>query len=217
MDFSCVSAWATSIIVGVLCFLGPFMGAFLNRFGIRITTILGCLTCLAGLVMGSFAPSIVAFYAAFSLPFGVGLTLIYVSSPIVATHYFKKRRSIALGLVTAGQGLGTMAIGPSLQALTGVLDWRNAFRVFAGILFLASLTGCLLHQGISSPNGNGEDKSKKFCLNLSLLKNPVLPILMLTRGVYSFCRLVPYTHLVSIARTKPFIHMIAFIYSLIKQ
>ena len=153
--------------------------------------------------MGSFAPSIVAFYAAFSLPFGVGLTLIYVSSPIVATHYFKKRRSIALGLVTAGQGLGTMAIGPSLQALTGVLDWRNAFRVFAGILFLASLTGCLLHQGISSPNGNGEDKSKKFCLNLSLLKNPVLPILMLTRGVYSFCRLVPYTHLVSIARTKP--------------
>ena len=176
------------------------MGAFINRFGFRISTILGCLSCSAGLAMGSFVPNIVTFYVAFSLPFAVGLSLIYVSSPIVATHYFTKRRSIALGLVTAGQGLGTMILGPSLQALAGILDWRNTFRIHAGFLAFASMIGFFLHQGISPPNEHGEATSKKFRLNLQLLKNPVLPILMLTRGVYGFCRVVPYVHLVSITK-----------------
>ncbi|KAJ7330739.1 hypothetical protein OS493_021668 [Desmophyllum pertusum] len=77
------TAWATSIIVGVLCFLGPVMSALLNRFGFRITTILGCLSCSVGLTLGSFAPNIVIFYIACSLPFAVGASLIYVSSPII--------------------------------------------------------------------------------------------------------------------------------------
>ncbi|KAJ7330741.1 hypothetical protein OS493_021670 [Desmophyllum pertusum] len=105
------AAWATSIIVGVFCFLGPVMSALLNRFGFRITTILGCLLCSVGLAAGSFAANIVILYIAFSLPFAVGLSFIYVSSPIIMTHYFTKRRSFALGLVTAGQGLGTMMLG----------------------------------------------------------------------------------------------------------
>ena len=176
------------------------MSAFINRFGIRISTIFGCLSCSAGLAMGSFVPNIVTLYIAFSLPFAVGLCLIYVSSPIVATQYFIKRRSIALGLVTAGQGLGTMILGPSLQALADVLDWRNTFRILAGLLGLASLTGFFLHKGTSPPNEHGEATSKKFRLNLQLLKNPVLPILMLTRGFFGFCRVVPYVHLVSITK-----------------
>ena len=97
MDFSCVSAWATSIIVGVLCFLGPFMGAFLNRFGIRISTILGCLLCSAGLTMGSFAHNIVILYITFSIPFAMGVSVIYVTATVIATHYFDKGDPSLLG------------------------------------------------------------------------------------------------------------------------
>ena len=158
--------------------------------------------CAAGLAMGSFVPSIFTLYVAFSVPFAVGLSLIYISSPIIVTHYFIKRRSIALGLVTAGQGLGTMILGPTLQVLAEALEWRNTFRVFAGILALASLTGCFLYQGKSSRNEHEESPSKNFELNLSLLKNPVLLILMLIRGLLGFSRLVPYVHLVSIKSGK---------------
>ena len=174
------------------------MGAFVNRFGIRISAILGCLSCSAGLAMGSFVPSIVTLYIAFSLPFAVGSSFIFVTATMVPTHYFTKRRSIALGLVMAGQGLGTMILGPTLQALADVFDWRNTFRMFAGLLGFASFSGFFLHHETSSPSEEREDPSKKFTLNLSLLRTPVLLILMLARAGYGFCRTVPYVHLVGV-------------------
>ncbi|KAL9954133.1 hypothetical protein ACROYT_G041631 [Oculina patagonica] len=190
------TAWATSIILGVNCFLGPVMSALLNRFGFRITTILGCLSCSVGLALGSFAPNIIIFYIACSLPFAVGVSLIYVSSTIIVTHYFDKRRSVAFGIVTAGQGLGTMILGPTLQALVDAFDWRNTFRVFAGIVIVASLTGCFLHQNTSSSDDHERAPSKKFRLNFSLLKNPTIIIFVIIPGVYAFSRMVPYVHLI---------------------
>ena len=175
------------------------MGGLLNRFGVRITTVLACLSCSAGLAMGSFAPQVIVLYISFSLPFALGLSFIYISSPIIVTYYFTKRRSFALGIVTAGQGLGTMILGPTLQAVVDVLDWRNTFRVFAGILAVVSVTGCFLHQRKTSPDENPRGPSKKFRLNLSLLKNPIILVLVIRNSLCSFPRFVPYVHLVSIA------------------
>lgn len=79
--------------MGVATSMGPIASGFLNRFGLRITTILGCVLCSVGLAVGSFAPSIIILYIAFSLPFAVGVSLVYVSSTIIATHYFSERRS----------------------------------------------------------------------------------------------------------------------------
>ena len=194
----CLSAWVTSIVVGVNLSLGPVTGALLNKCGFRITSTAGCLSCSAGLVMGSFVPSIITLYIAFSLPFAVGQSLIFVSAAIIVNHYFDKRRSLAFGVVTAGQGLGTMILGPALQALVDGFDWRNTFRVFAGLLALASFTQWFLHRGTSSPDENEKATSKKFTLNLWLLKDPAIMVLMITTGLYQFSRLVPYVHLVSI-------------------
>jgi len=146
--------------------------------------------------MGSFVHNIVILYITFSIPFAMGVSVIYVTATVIATHYFDKRRSIALGIVTAGQGLGTMILGPSIQALVDVLDWRNTFRVFAGILGVTSLTGCFLHQGTSPPNVQKESPPKKFSLNLSLFKNPTVLIMLVVAGAYTFSRMVPYVHLV---------------------
>lgn len=198
-----VAAWVSSIIIGVLCLVAPVMGGLLNRFGVRITTVLACLSCSAGLAMGSFAPQVIILYISFSLPFALGLSFIYTSSPIIVTYYFTKRRSFALGIVTAGQGLGTMIIGPTLQALVDVFDWRNTFRVFAGILAVVSLTGCFLPQRRTSSDEHPRGPSKKFRLNLSFLKNPTILVLMIRNALCTFVRFVPYVHLVSI----PFVVM----------
>ena len=112
------------------------MGALLNRFGFRITSILGCLSCSVGVAMGSFVPTVVSLYMAFSLPFALGVSVIYVSAPIIVTRYFNKRRSIALGIVTSGQGLGTMILGPALRALVDVIDWKTRSVCFLGSYFL---------------------------------------------------------------------------------
>ena len=181
-----------------MCFTSPTSGGLLNRFGIRTSTILGCLLCSSALAMGSFVPTIVTLFVAFSLPFGLGLGLIYITFPVVATHYFIKRRSIALGFLMAGQGIGTMILSPTLQALVDAFDWRNTFRGFAGLLAIASVTGWLLHKRISPPNEPTEVAPKGLQLHFGLLRNPVLLILILTRCSYVLCRLTPYVHLVSL-------------------
>lgn len=116
------TAWVSSITMATLLFVGPVIGVFVNRFGCRLATIIGCLSCAVGLGLGSLAPNITVLNVAFSVPFGLGTSFIYVSSSVTVTHYFSKRRSVALGLVTAGQGLGTMVCGPVLQVLVAMFN-----------------------------------------------------------------------------------------------
>lgn len=177
------------------------MGAFLNRFGIRIATVTGCLLCSAGLAIGSFASHnmIAILFITFSIPFGLGAGVIYTTATVIGSHYFVTRRSIALGVITASQGLGTMILGPVLQALEGAVGWRNLFRVIAALLFVASLTGFILHKGTSPPmeRKEGEPPSSKFRFNLNILKSPRYIIILIQPGFYTFSRMIPYVHLVS--------------------
>ena len=188
-----------SVTLATLLFLGPAIGAFVNCFGCRLATVIGCLSCSVALVLGSIAPNIIVLYLAFSLLFGVGTSFVYISSPVIMTQYFSKRRSVALGFVTAGQGLGTMICGPVLQVLVGVFDWRNTFRIFAGVLALSSLTGCFLNRGIQEPTSTstqGKKNHGKFGCDVSLWKNPIFLVLLVMGGLTNFSRMVPYVHLV---------------------
>ncbi|KAL9954132.1 hypothetical protein ACROYT_G041630 [Oculina patagonica] len=89
-----------------------------------------------------------------------------------------------------------MILGPTLRALVDVFDWRNTFLVFAGILTVTSVNGFFLHQRAPSSDEHERASPKKFRLNFSLLKNPTIIILVITAGVYTFSRMVPYVHLI---------------------
>ena len=182
--------------------LGPLMGAFINRFGCRVAIILGCISCAAGLALGSFAPSILVLTIAFSVPFGVGVSFVYIAASVTITQHFTRRRSVALGIVAAGQGLGTMILGPTLQALVDALDWRNSFLIMAGVLILASVSGCF-HKGhtqlLKSFSSSTQDlqNSKKISWDFSIWKNPRFLILIVMSAIVNFYRMIPYVHLVS--------------------
>ena len=193
-------AWVSSITVAIFLFLGPIMGAFVNRYGCRVATIVGCLCCAVGLALGSLAPNIVVLYLAFSVPFGLGISFVYVAAPVTVTRYFSKRRSVALGFVAGGQGLGTMILGPSLQVLVNAFDWRKTLLIMAAVLALSSSTGCFIkadEQDFAASSSQGAQKSKKFSWNLSVWKSPRFRVLLVMAGLSNFSRMTPYVHLVS--------------------
>ena len=184
------------------------MGAFVNRYGCCAATTIGCLSCAVGLSLGSLATNIMFLYFAFSVPFGLGISFVYVSAPVTVIKYFNNRRSIALGFVTAGQGLGTMILGPTLQALVEAFGWRNTFLIMGGVLALASLTGFFLRgnhdqdfasssKDPPSSSTQGTKNSKKFSWNFSVWKNPRFLVLIVVAGFTNFSRMIPYVHLVS--------------------
>ena len=107
---------------------------------------------------------------------------------------------MALGLVTAGQGLGTMVCGPVLQVLVAMFNWRNTFLIFAGVLALSSLTGCFLTRNtheLKSSSTQGKKNSKKLGWNLAFWRSPRFLVLLVMAGLTNFVRMTPYVHLVS--------------------
>lgn len=90
-----------------MCFtflFGPVAGIMVQRFGCRVTTIVGGLCCSVGLFCSSLPNNMYILFVSYSLVHGFGSSLIFTACLVVASLYFNKRRSIATGIVTAGQG-----------------------------------------------------------------------------------------------------------------
>lgn len=177
----------------------------MNRFGCRTVSITGCLTCALSLTVASFANDLIILYLCYGV-LGAGASCVFLSGFEIVRKCFDKRRSIALGITSAGQGIGTMALSQVLQSLVNALSWRNSLRIVAGALALNSFFGLLYDSKMYTTSNNemlsreevGErPTSKRFTFHWSVWKVP--GFLLLTIGFFfvMFGRSVVYVHLVS--------------------
>ncbi|KAJ7464109.1 major facilitator superfamily domain-containing protein [Mycena latifolia] len=76
---------------------------------------------------------------------GLGAGTVYVPSVAVVSHYFDKRRALAMTIVASGASLGTI-INPIMlnNTLHSRLGFGNAVRTSAGLISGLSLLACLL-------------------------------------------------------------------------
>ena len=100
------SAFVGSAALGMLWFASPLPGYLCDRFGCRITTFLGGLLCIVGLMSTSFVQSLTHMYFTHSLFFGLGTCFVYNSHYLVIPQYFKEKLSTATGIVAMGSSLG---------------------------------------------------------------------------------------------------------------
>ena len=191
-----------------LCFFfGPFASSLVNWFGCRRTSIIGCLTCALSLTIASFANNFIMLYVTYGV-LGVGTTCVFVSSLKIVRNCFDKRQSIAIGIASTGQGLGTMVLSQVLQSLANALSWRNSLLIVAGALVLNGVLPLLYDPNIesvssdelpSSREQHGQRQlSKRFSFHFSVWKVPRFLALAATGFLFVFGRSVIFVHLVSI-------------------
>ncbi len=177
----------------------------MNRFGSRKVSIAGCLTCALSLTIASFANDLTGLYVCFSF-LGAGAGCVFLSGLEIVRTCFDKWRSIALGVTSAGNGLGTMVLSQVLQSLVSVFSWRNLLRIVAGGFALNSFLGLLydskIEIGSRSELLSGEDvgqrrASKRFTFHFSVWKVPCFLVLTVAFIFAMFGRGVVYVHLVS--------------------
>lgn len=111
-----------------------------------------------------------------------------------------RRISIANGIVTAGSGFGTLAMGPLMHLTVTKLGWQNAVRVLA-----AAVLVCTISAGLYSvPKTEKitvkkeEPKQKKPLFQFSVLKNKAFLVWCISLGIFMVGYFVPFVHLVSI-------------------
>ncbi|KAH9513081.1 hypothetical protein Btru_035793 [Bulinus truncatus] len=132
-----------SIFFGVAMILGPFSSALTTRFGSRTMTITGgCLACF-GLVLSYFATSIEMLCFTFSVIVGTGFSFCYISSVVIVSFYFERRRSLATGLAVCGTGVGTITFAPLMDYLISEYGMRGLFLIMAGISLNLVVCGML--------------------------------------------------------------------------
>ena len=138
--------------MALMNFSGLISGALVKRFGCRVTTLLGGLLCSLSLGLSSLAKNILTLYLTYSVLYGLGTSCVLSASLNIISKYFKKRRSMATGIVTCGQGGGVLILGPLLQAMVDAFGWQTTYQIMSGVVLSLCLSGLTY-----SPNVENED------------------------------------------------------------
>ncbi|SPD74140.1 putative MFS transporter permease [uncultured Desulfobacterium sp.] len=120
------------ILLGVFGILG---GILVDRIGPRLLNLFGCIMIGVGLILCSRSDSVASFYVGFSVFGGIGFAFIFVPNQTTITRWFIAKKGLALGILFAGGGLGTLIASPLLQNWIANHGWRSGYLIL-GILVL---------------------------------------------------------------------------------
>jgi MFS family permease len=109
--------------------LGIVSGPLADRWSSRGLAVTGMLLTGGGLILASFAASLLQVYLAYGVGVGVGLGCMYVPSIGAVQRWFVRRRGFASGLAVAGIGAGTLTVPPIASFLISRIGWRGAYLV----------------------------------------------------------------------------------------
>ncbi len=118
-----------SLTIFFLFVLGLPAGRIADRIGPRPVMAVGAVVLVSGLFLTSAVSRIEYGYLTYGLGVGFGVACCYV--PVIAqvTGWFDRHRATALGIASAGIGVGTILGPPVSQALIDATDWRVTYRI----------------------------------------------------------------------------------------
>ncbi len=140
------SLLATIVAVGMLCYglAMPLAGHLIARHGTRPVLLLGSATVVASIWWAVTTRSPVAFLLSFGVLLSVGLAF---TSPVALTpvisHWFTRRRGMALFFLSTGSMAGMAVMTPVLTFAIQAVGWRATLVGFAAVFTAFTLPAAL--------------------------------------------------------------------------
>ncbi|XP_050389575.2 uncharacterized protein LOC126808697 [Patella vulgata] len=138
------TAMIQSVLVGVTFGAGILIGISIDRYGVRLTIFVGSLMSCCGFLGGIFCPSTTTLLLSVAILPGFGLSGAQLGSIVAVSIACKRSVSVAIGLITAGGGLGSSILPYFFQFLIDNYGWRGAFFVIAGLSLQPLVFGFLM-------------------------------------------------------------------------
>jgi MFS family permease len=177
------------------------MGRLADRFGIMIPLILGAVMLAIGYFVAASAGSYWSFVVAQAVLIG-GLGSSSTFSPLVAdiSHWFMRRRGIAIAIVASGNYLAGTIWPPILQHAIETIGWRHAFMGL-GVFCVATMLpiAFLLRQKAPADHGMEANAGAHAAIGAMPAPPAVLQGLLVVAGL-ACC----------VAMSMPQVHMIAY-------
>src|SRR5918998_1127185 len=132
--------------------LGPVMGYLTDRLGPGVMLAFGGIMSGLGFILLAFTHHFLVFMLIFVGMLSVGFRSGYNNAPLPAVNrWFYRRRSLAMSIAAAGNGLGGAAIAPLVGLMVFALGWRTAaFLSGVGILVIVVPLSLLLRRSPES-------------------------------------------------------------------
>lgn len=125
-------AFSAGLVVSALA--GIVVGRLLDDRGPRIVMTVGALVGTTGLVIVALAPDPLVFAVGWAVCGLAQSSVLYQAAFTVIIRRHGEARHTPLTVVTLAGGLASTVFAPVTALLLGVLDWRGAFLVLAGML-----------------------------------------------------------------------------------
>ena len=120
-------------------------GALCDRFGPGRVIACGGTWLSIGLLLCSQVSELWQLYLAFGVFVAFGVSLAgWTPCVTMISRWFSVRLGMALGIASAGIGVGIMVVVPLVQILIGNFGWRTAYLGLAGMVFLGLLPVSLI-------------------------------------------------------------------------
>src|SRR5689334_1782059 len=180
---------------------GAAMGRLADRFGIMVPIMLGAVMLGIGYIAAATAGSYWGFVAAQALLIG-GLGSSSTFSPLVAdiSHWFARRRGIAVAIVASGNYLAGTIWPPILQYAIETIGWRYAFMGL-GVFCAATMLPMALLLRRKAPADHGTPStSGAHAVAATMPAPPVVLQGLLMLAAVACC----------VAMSMPQVHMIAY-------
>ncbi|KAL6476408.1 hypothetical protein MHYP_G00149070 [Metynnis hypsauchen] len=207
------TAWISSILLAMLYGTGPVCSVLVNRFGCRPVMMVGGLFAASGMILASFATSIIHIYLSIGVLTGLGLALNFQPSLIMLNRYFNEKRPLANGLAAAGSPVALCCLSPLGQVLQYRYGWRGGFLILGGILLNCCACGALMRPLIppKKPENSGieealeheekaQAKPKAKLLDFTVFKDRGFVIYTVAASIMVLGLFVPPVFVVSYAK-----------------
>ncbi|HEX4994487.1 MAG TPA: MFS transporter, partial [Methylomirabilota bacterium] len=147
------SGISLAAMLNFLCMgVGSFVwGALSDRFGTRVVVLSGGILLGAGMVAASRAATLGQFQLLFGVIVGVAAGSFYAPMTATTTRWFTEHRSLAVALVSAGLGLGSMTVAPLAAWIITTYDWRVAMLAIGDLAWLLLIPAALLVRNPPAP------------------------------------------------------------------
>uniref|UniRef100_A0A493SZ85 Solute carrier family 16 member 14 n=1 Tax=Anas platyrhynchos platyrhynchos TaxID=8840 RepID=A0A493SZ85_ANAPP len=139
-----LTAWVSSLSMGITLIVGPFIGLFITMCGCRKTAIIGGILNALGWILSAYASNVHYLFLTFGVTAGVGSGMVYLPAVVMVGQYFQKRRALAQGLSTTGTGFGAFLMTALLKYLCREFGWRNAMFIQGAISLNLCVCGALM-------------------------------------------------------------------------
>jgi MFS family permease len=119
--------------------MAPFAAALMNRYGLRNVTLAALLIVASALVASLAMTQVWHLILLWGVVIGIGTGLTaLVLGATIAARWFKERRGLVVGILTASVATGQLLFLPMLASVTERMGWRVALLLICAMLALAA-------------------------------------------------------------------------------